>query len=670
MAAPVTRQASTDRQETTRENRATPWRTWLTGALLSLLVTTLLSAVMVFCAEWVVRGELQPTIAFFLQPFRPGWTTVAVFALLALALDAMFGRAHHAQLLIGPFVLTLAWICSQKARYLGDPLYPTDFLYSRQIIELMPLLVRERPIAAVGIVIALLVVVSALVTGWFYWRQRARRLSLHGRLMRLAVAVPALAFFVSIMDYATFSWARDRLQIIPMMWDQKENYASNGFALAFAMNVPMAKVVEPAGYLPAAMMRIAGRPLKAASFPGEKPDVVVVMSESFWDPTRLPGVNISPDPMPFMRANASGAMFSPEFGGMTANVEFEALTGFSNAFLPYGSIPYQQYIRGPMPSLATFLRSAGYETTAMHPFGGWFWNRKPVYDDFGFETFLAEDRLPVLAKRGLLPSDAALTEQIIKRVESSRGPAFVFAVTLQGHGPYDASRYPDARITVNGLGNGAAGAVRAYAEGISDADASLKRLVEWAQGRKRPTVIAFFGDHLPPLGEAYVESGYMKEPVADRKAPLPDMKHQHETPLLVWSNRDGTVRGIGSVSPAFIPLYVLGAAGIGHPYYTGLLGEVRRQYEVVDRHMLLPVNGQPEFDWLRSERLPPLVDDLRLLQYDIMFGTNDGGAAFFPELYGTHSLITSGPGWGTPGPFPPPPFSQPLPYGFSTPTRL
>ena len=53
-----------------------------------------------------------------------------------------------------------------------------------------------------------------------------------------------LAFFVSIMDFATFSWTRDRLQIIPIMWDQKENYASNGFAIAFALNVPMAKVAK------------------------------------------------------------------------------------------------------------------------------------------------------------------------------------------------------------------------------------------------------------------------------------------------------------------------------------------------------------------------------------------------------------------------------------------
>ena len=342
-----------------------------------------------------------------------------------------------------------------------------------------------------------------------------------------------------------------------------------------------------------------------------------------------------------MRANASGHVFSPEFGGMTANVEFEALTGFSNGFLPYGSIPYQQYIRGPVPSLATFFRSAGYDTTAMHPFGGWFWNRTSVYRSFGFETFLSEEHLPALDKRGLLPSDAALTDEIIRHVESAGRPAFVFAVTLQGHGPYDGSRYPEVRHAVDGLGAKAAEQVRAYSEGLADADASLERLIEWARNREKPTVIAFFGDHLPPLGDAYVASGYMKERTASRKAPLPDMKRQRETPLLVWSNQAGAIRGIGTVSPAFLPLHVLDAAGISHPYYTGMLREVRHQYEVIDRHMLLPVGAAPQFDWARADEQSPVIDDLRLLQHDIIFGKGWAGRTFFPETYPDDDLLSA-----------------------------
>ena len=158
------------------------------------------------------------------------------------------------------------------------------------------------------------------------------------------------------MDYATFSWARDRLQIIPMMWDQKENYASQ--RLCHRLRAQRAD-----GQGDGARRAIRQEAIEAhrtacrrrVGPAAERPDIIMVMSESFWDPTRLPGVTITPDPIPNVRALQSGHVFSPEFGGMTANVEFEALTGFSNAFLPYGSIPYQQYVREPLPSLATFL---------------------------------------------------------------------------------------------------------------------------------------------------------------------------------------------------------------------------------------------------------------------------------------------------------------------------
>src|SRR4051794_12100727 len=351
----------------------------------SLTVSLLLSVALVFAVEIVSRGSFESTLSFLREPLRPGWTTVVMFAIFLTSLDALLGRAHLALLFIAPLVLGVAFISKQKAYYLGDPLYPTDFLYGAQIVELLPLLVRERPWTAVAIVAGVVGAVSLLVFAWLYWRRKAAPLSWRERGWRLALALPLLAFFVSIMDYATFSWARDRLQIIPMMWDQKENYTFNGFTLAFALNLPMANVAVPPAYSMDAIRNIGGFP--AASAPADKPDIIIVMSESFWDPTALPDVTITPDPEPTVRSLRSGSMFSPEFGGMTANIEFEALTGFTNAFLPYGSIPYQQYVRTPTPSLATFLKSQGYRARAIHPGTNWFWNRGAVYADFGFNDF-------------------------------------------------------------------------------------------------------------------------------------------------------------------------------------------------------------------------------------------------------------------------------------------
>ncbi|RWP32138.1 LTA synthase family protein [Mesorhizobium sp.] len=606
-----------------------PGRKWpvIRYGLVSLLAATIL----VFAIELIVRGDFAGTVGFFLQPFKPGWTTIIIFALILIGLDAVLGRSHQSLMIVAPLTLALAFVGHQKSLYLGDPLYPTDFLYSRQIVALMPLLVRERPGAAIALAVGVVGSLSLLVYGWRLWRRRVPALGRKGRLARLTLTVPLLAFFVSIMDYATFSWTRDRLQIIPIMWDQKENYASNGFALAFALNVPMAHVPAPAGYSDKAIAAIE-RPDVKASVPAEKPDIIIVMSESFWDPTELPGVTITPDPIPNVRALRSGHVFSPEFGGMTANVEFEALTGFSNAFLPAGSIPYQQYVRAPVPSMATFLKSQGYETRAIHPGTSWFWNRTPVYADFGFDDFKSEENMPYLEKRGPLTSDAAMTDEIIREADATDDPFFYFAVSLQNHGPYEPNRYYNPTHKVQApTSQWAKDSLLSFTEGASDADKSLERLIEWAKNRRRPTVIAFFGDHLPPLGPVYVETGFLKDNVAPRKEPPDQMLLHHRTPLIVWSNRTGPVADMGTVSPAFLPYHVLTTAGISHPYYTGFLGQMRERYSVVDRNLLLTPTGEDTPDWARKKQIDPAIRDFRLLQYDMMFGKRRAAPDFFPE---------------------------------------
>jgi len=605
-------------------------RARLARGFTTVSITFLIALLFTFSIEMVARGSAGGALGFFLELYRPGWTTVVVFALLFLAFDALLGRAHQGLLVLAPVFMVLAFAGHQKAYYLGDPLYPTDFLYVRQIVELLPLLVADRPWTATGMVASTLAAIAALVFVWRYWRRKFPRLSAGNRIARLVIAVPALAFFVSIMDYATFSWTRDRLQIFPIMWDQKENYAHNGFALAFAMNVPMAKVAAPEGYSEA-VIAAAPQPTIAASVPVDRPDIIVVMSESFWDPLRLPGTEITPDPLENVREVQSGHVFSPEFGGMTANVEFEALTGFSNAFLPYGSIPYQQYVRKQLPSMATFLKSQGYDTLAIHPFEGWFWNRKPVYQAFGFDNFLSAETLPPLKKRGQLVSDAALTEEIISQADAKTDPFFIFAVSLQSHGPYEPNRYATSTHSVRTIGGPwARGSILTYAEGASDADKGLQELVDWASRRERPTVIAFFGDHLPPLGPAYVDTGFLKSPVPPRKEAADKMALHRETPLVVWSNRSGTTE-TGTISPAFLPLEIFKTAGIEHPYYTDFLSKVRGQYRVVERNMLIGADDQPTPDWARDKDLSQIIRDFRFVQYDMMFGKRFGAPAYFPE---------------------------------------
>ena len=600
---------------------------------LTVISTLLAVAAALVAAVEALSGRPYETIPSFLTSL-PGMTTIAVIFVVAFGCDVLMGRAFRSLLVIAPVALILAFISGEKQQYLSDPLYPSDLLFARQIKELLPVMVSAQPLMAAALCGAALVMAGILAYCALFAWNRFPLLSSRARIFRLVVSLPFLVGFTPMMKYTDYSWLRDRLSITPMMWDQAANYSHNGFLIAFAFNLPMSHVSPPAGYGADAVDAIALDPSAFAVSTKPPPDVIVIMSESLWDPTRLPGVDFSTDPMPTLRANQAGNIFSPEFGGMTANVEFEALTGFSNAFLPYGSIPYQQYVRRPLPSLASFFRQKGYSSVAVHPFEGWFWNRSNVYQHLGFDRFLAQAELPELEKRGMFASDTALMDQIIQIGEETEQPLFLFAVTLQGHGPYEATRYETREVGLRStLSETATQQVETYAEGVREADTSLARLMDWARERRRETIIVLFGDHLPPLGKAFVESGYMPDAVASRRAPLQTMRAEHETPLVIWSSKTGAKKDIGTISPALLPHQVVTSAGFSDPFYTGFLGEVASRYSVIDRYMLVNTAGEAHPGWSDGGRkAPPTLQDYHLLQYDMIFGHQFARERFFPAV--------------------------------------
>ena len=136
------------------------------------------------------------------------------------------------------------------------------------------------------------------------------------------------------------------------------------------------------------------------------------------------------------------------------------------------------------------------------------------------------------------------------------------------------------------------------------------------ESAKRPTIIAFFGDHLPPLGPVYVETGFMKDTVAPRRPARRDGAQ---------SSRDAAGRvvephgpaAIGAVSPAFLPLYLLRTAGFSHPYYTGFLGEVLVRYPAIERSMLVGADWRPHLTG-RARNIDPAIEDFRFFQYDMI----------------------------------------------------
>ncbi|GAP65510.1 phosphoglycerol transferase [Mizugakiibacter sediminis] len=255
-----------------------------------------------------------------------------------------------------------------------------------------------------------------------------------------------------------------------------------------------------------------------AAPPVERPDIVVVQSESFFDPGRLRGVDgaaLVPHLARLQREGAGGRLHVPTFGGGTIRTEFEVLTGLSLRYLPDVQFPYLQIHGKAIPGLVRTLREHGYLTIAVHPNDAGFWNRSAAFKALGFERFVALSAFPADAPRdGLYVADRALTDEVLAQLRDDGPPRFVFAISMEAHGPYGDSPGIDAAArdaipVPAGVEGSARRELQNYLYHLRHADAELGRLAAALAQRPRPTLLLFYGDHLPALVDAYRALGFV-----------------------------------------------------------------------------------------------------------------------------------------------------------------
>ncbi|GMX65586.1 hypothetical protein Elgi_48570 [Paenibacillus elgii] len=300
------------------------------------------------------------------------------------------------------------------------------------------------------------------------------------------------------------------------------------------------------------------------------PNIIILLSEAFWDITQIKSLQFSEDPAPMFHALQEkfthGTLLSPMFGGGTANVELEVLTGHSMRFFPEDSTPYEQYIKQPTASLASLLAGQGYKTTAISPFYHWFFNSSEVYKHLGFSRFISLEYFNPDEYVGPYIGDHAVVRRIIEESERNPGPDFIFANTMENHYHYWPGKFKKNHIEVKShMSNAVTGIAETYAQGLSGADRALQELVLHFSRLKEPTIIVFFGDHLPSLEKllVYKESNYISG------EDDPDfLEKMHNTPVVIWSNYlPKETKEELHMSPSFLGPYILNLAKRpGGPY--------------------------------------------------------------------------------------------------------
>lgn len=614
----------------------------------------ILPAIIVAVSAEIISGRHAVQAAFWIKdtplPFLVSLTFTGALLLGLLGLTA---RPVLSIILAGGPLLVLAAINGEKFRYLSEHLYPWDLMSARQIVDLLPALIKDASIKRALSILLIICAVSAVL--FVARRFIAFRAPIAWPLRITAVLCAAIPLSVPAYNLTDEQKTNILAEfgIVNYNWNQRLNHNRNGFLVSFIGNTQGAIIKAPVEYatvdLPTVLKDVLGQQTGVSqarsSDNAAPPNVVVLMSEAFWDPTLLPSVTYSEDPLRFFHSlhaqQSQNYQISPAFAGATANVEFEALTGFSNAFLPYGSIPYQQYINRPVPSLASHFSSMGYETTAIHTYHGWFWRRNQVYQHFGFDKFLDSKEFANDQKKGMYLADDALTGRIITELSEAKKPKFIFAVSMQNHSPYAAGRYAENTIKVSSpqLGPTQRDTLETYAQGIRDADRAFETLVKAVEASGKPTLILFFGDHLPFLGadlDVYRRTGFFKSENA--ATALESSIRMKRNPFVLWSNF-GAPTQAGTVSPAFFPTFITRALGVKHPFYSDVLGSVMADWPVVE--LALSHDSSGIVKSITEAKKDPKLKAYQWIQHDIMFGDQYSYPALFEQTQKIEAARTS-----------------------------
>ena len=623
-------------------SRLLSWRT----AVIALVGTF---AVALFCNGLLdllqSGGDLHRLFTYSLDEARLIFLLSSALVWLALlGVVALTGRLW---VTMGGFVAAAALVGMADAKKLElrqEPIYPSDLAFAGQAGFLTDM-VGTGPVVMAAAFALLVLLVFALLGRIAARTYRPLRRRTDGRAWRRLAVARALtvAVVLGCFSYvAQFNEPHNKVREAYeaagshwAFWFQKVNYARHGFLGGFLYNLNVPAMVEPAGYGPDTMRRLAEKYSALADRNNQARDaaalddvnIVVVLSEALSDPTRVEGVSLEEDPLPYtrelMRDTVSGDMLAQYFGGGTANMEFEALTGLSlSQFLPQMNTPYQMLVpeTPSFPSAVGMLTGQGHRAVAVHPYMTSMYKRYEVYPTLGFSDFVHDStmqRSDRIDDNDFI-SDASAFDEVLHQIEESEDPAFVNLVTMQNHYPM-AGKYDDP-IGVEGVSGEVADQLGHYARGLRHTDDALREFITSLERSDEKTAVIVYGDHAPAFWDDEVRERNGED--AFRR-----------TPYFLWSNFADLPASHETVtSPIhFLPMLLDGLDAPLPPYYQ-LLKELHEEIPAMEQGEYHLPDGQV----LSEDELPPraarVLADYRMVQYDLAVGGRYGqGELFYPE---------------------------------------
>jgi phosphoglycerol transferase MdoB-like AlkP superfamily enzyme len=495
-----------------------------------------------------------------------------------------------------------------RIKFLKEPLRFDDIKLIGQMRQVIPFVIKYPNLKTELILSIILMIIL------FFLIKKV--VKTETKTLKTRIVCLILSVFILTIPYFNQGFFTKTLginKIIFNSWYRLENCQNNGMALCFIYDLKFIKTTPPANYSQSTIKNIFSNISSKSEInkTGEQPNVIVIMSESLFDATKLTNLKFNPDPLADFRPDIKGNMISPMFGGGTANVEFEFLTSLSNYLFEDNSYPYTDLIKKNMPSLFTVFKDNGYQTTAIHPYDPQFYNRKNVYNFFGLDKFTNLDQMSNPQFAGPYVSDKYFTDQILKQLDSTDKKQFIFAVSMQNHDLYEANRFKNQQINISGnISKENKDTLQSYIEGVNLTDQSYQFLKdELTKRTNKPTIVIMFGDHLPFLGDnygTYVQGGLVSSP-SETDWTAKNEIDMHSTPLIMWDNYKLDIPKFGNIGTQVISSNLLNLANI-EPEYQFKFTE---QLKLNTPFLVKKISLNPD---------QSMFNNYNLIQYDLLFG--------------------------------------------------
>jgi phosphoglycerol transferase MdoB-like AlkP superfamily enzyme len=291
------------------------------------------------------------------------------------------------------------------------------------------------------------------------------------------------------------------------------------------------------------------------------PNLVVIQNEAFFDFRALdaafpPAAYALWDRL--KQKTQHGMTQVDTYGGATLRTEFALLTGIqASLFGAEMDYPYLTVVTAPFNSIPRHLKDLGYETIAIHPFHATFWRRDEAYQRLGFDSFLSISDFSGAVNDGPYISDNAVCQKIAKLLHDSEKPQYIFAVTMENHGPWSFDRsqsgtLPDFDSASYNLPEHLELQLRRYIYHAQNAARMASCIMDELAQSKRPGVLLFLGDHAPAMPEVFAAFG------VDNPWREPALR---KVPYLLWQNGAAQAQQVDNIVSA-LPAALLKTAGL------------------------------------------------------------------------------------------------------------